>query len=149
VKVRGEWVYVYRAVDKAGKTLEFMLSERRNEKAATLFFAKTLDSNAIPEKTIIDKSGAKTAGIRGVNRIIPKNVGTMFRGAENALPPNWLHISIGYNGRASSVVVSGTEIRRPWGQNHRPMMCPTLLPAGGLTWSWKWARLLASLRTAR
>ena len=44
------------------------------------------------------------------------NVGTMFRGAENALPPNWLHIPIGYNGRASSVVVSGTEVRRPWGQ---------------------------------
>ena len=44
------------------------------------------------------------------------NVGTMFRGAENALPPNWLHIPIGYNGRASSVVVSGTDVRRPWGQ---------------------------------
>lgn len=44
------------------------------------------------------------------------NVGTMFRGPENALPPNWLHIPIGYNGRASTVVVSGTEIRRPLGQ---------------------------------
>lgn len=48
------------------------------------------------------------------------NVGTMFRGPENALPPNWLHIPIGYNGRASSVVVSGTEIRRPWGQVKGP-----------------------------
>ena len=48
------------------------------------------------------------------------NVGTMFRGAENALPPNWLHMPIGYNGRASSVVVSGTEIRRPWGQLKGP-----------------------------
>lgn len=44
------------------------------------------------------------------------NVGTMMRGAENALPPNWLSIPIGYNGRASSVVVSGTPVRRPWGQ---------------------------------
>lgn len=44
------------------------------------------------------------------------NVGTMFRGPENALPPNWLHLPIGYNGRASSVVVSGTPVRRPWGQ---------------------------------
>ncbi len=49
-----------------------------------------------------------------------QNVGTMFRGPENALPPNWLHIPIGYNGRASSVVVSGTEIRRPWGQLKSP-----------------------------
>ena len=44
------------------------------------------------------------------------NVGTMLRGADNALPPNWLHMPIGYNGRASSVVVSGSGIRRPWGQ---------------------------------
>ena len=48
------------------------------------------------------------------------NVGTMFRGAENALPPNWLHIPIGYNGRASSVVVSGTDIHRPSGQLKGP-----------------------------
>ncbi|MEQ9695357.1 fumarylacetoacetase [Shimia sp. SDUM112013] len=48
------------------------------------------------------------------------NVGTMFRGPENALPPNWLHIPIGYNGRASSVYVSGTDIRRPWGQLKGP-----------------------------
>jgi fumarylacetoacetase len=44
------------------------------------------------------------------------NVGTMFRGADNALQPNWLHIPIGYHGRASSVVVSGTPVRRPLGQ---------------------------------
>jgi fumarylacetoacetase len=44
------------------------------------------------------------------------NVGSMFRGPENALPPNWLHLPIGYNGRASTVVVSGTDIHRPWGQ---------------------------------
>lgn len=48
------------------------------------------------------------------------NVGTMFRGPENALPPNWLHIPIGYNGRASSVVVSGTDIVRPNGQTKAP-----------------------------
>jgi fumarylacetoacetase len=48
------------------------------------------------------------------------NVGAMMRGAENALPPNWLHIPIGYNGRASSVVVSGTPVRRPWGQTKAP-----------------------------
>jgi fumarylacetoacetase len=44
------------------------------------------------------------------------NVGTMFRGKENALMPNWLHLPVGYHGRASSVVVSGTPIRRPKGQ---------------------------------
>jgi fumarylacetoacetase len=48
------------------------------------------------------------------------NVGSMFRDPENALPPNWLSIPIGYNGRASSVVVSGTDVRRPWGQLKAP-----------------------------
>ncbi len=48
------------------------------------------------------------------------NVGSMFRGPENALPPNWLHIPIGYNGRASTVVVSGTDIHRPLGQSKPP-----------------------------
>ena len=58
------------------------------------------------------------------------NVGTMFRGPENALPPNWLHIPIGYNGRASSVVVSGTPVRRPWGQLKSPDHdVPSLLPS--------------------
>src|SRR6266702_1975683 len=41
------------------------------------------------------------------------NVGVMFRGKDNALQPNWLHMPIGYNGRASTVVVSGTKVRRP------------------------------------
>lgn len=44
------------------------------------------------------------------------NVGTMFRGVENALMPNWLHLPVGYHGRASSIVVSGTAIQRPMGQ---------------------------------
>ncbi|KAI9222481.1 fumarylacetoacetase [Blastocladiella britannica] len=52
------------------------------------------------------------------------NVGTMFRGKDNALMPNWLHLPVGYHGRASSIVVSGTPIRRPLGQR---------LPAKGAT----------------
>ncbi len=44
------------------------------------------------------------------------NVGTMFRGKEHALNPNWLHLPVGYHGRASSIVISGTDIRRPNGQ---------------------------------
>jgi fumarylacetoacetase len=44
------------------------------------------------------------------------NVGTMFRGEENALMPNWLHMPIAYHGRSSSIVVSGTNIVRPKGQ---------------------------------
>lgn len=57
------------------------------------------------------------------------NVGTMFRGKENALQPNWLHMPIGYHGRASSVVVSGTPIVRPKGQVKPPDSPPVFQPS--------------------
>ena len=44
------------------------------------------------------------------------NVGKMFRDPKNALLPNWLHIPVGYHGRASSIVISGTDVKRPKGQ---------------------------------
>jgi fumarylacetoacetase len=44
------------------------------------------------------------------------NVGTMFRDPDNALLPNWLHLPVGYHGRASSIILSGTNIHRPQGQ---------------------------------
>jgi fumarylacetoacetase len=60
------------------------------------------------------------------------NVGTMFRGVENALMPNWLHLPVGYHGRASSIVVSGTDFHRPSGQTmadgaDRPSFGPSRL----------------------
>jgi len=48
------------------------------------------------------------------------NVGSLVRGPENALMPNWKHLPVGYHGRSSSIVVSGTNIRRPWGQTKGP-----------------------------
>eukprot|EP00494_Astrolonche_serrata_P006932 UN06957 len=62
------------------------------------------------------------------------NVGIMFRGPENALKENWLHLPVGYHGRASSVVVSGTPMKRPNGQlkpkvpeNSKPIVGPCKL----------------------
>ena len=48
------------------------------------------------------------------------NIGIMLRGKDNALQPNWLHIPVGYHGRSSSVVISGTDVRRPKGQTKPP-----------------------------
>lgn len=58
------------------------------------------------------------------------NVGTMFRDPKNALLPNWKHLPVGYHGRASSIVVSGTDIHRPKGQikppdSDQPVYCPS------------------------
>ncbi|MDP1714042.1 MAG: fumarylacetoacetase [Anaerolineales bacterium] len=61
------------------------------------------------------------------------NVGIMFRGKENALMPNWLHLPVGYHGRASSVILSGQDVRRPRGQVLPPNeSSPQLLPSRSL-----------------
>ena len=70
IRVKGEWTYLYRAVDKLVKTLDFMLSKHRNKAAATKFFARALEVNGLPRKIVIDKSGANTAGINAINRML-------------------------------------------------------------------------------
>ena len=67
IKVKGQWVYLYRAVDKEGKTVDFMLSEKRHEPAARAFFEKAISSNGFPEKVTMDKSGSNKAGIDTLN----------------------------------------------------------------------------------
>ena len=65
--VKGRWMHRYRAVDKHGKTLDFILSKRRDETAATAFFKQTIENNGVPEKVVIDKSGANRAGLENIN----------------------------------------------------------------------------------
>ncbi|WP_120632240.1 IS6 family transposase [Ruegeria sp. EL01] len=82
IKVRGDWVYLYRAVDRDGQTLDFMLSEKRDAKAAKKFFANALCNNGIPKRITIDKSRSNAAGIKEVNKIfkrlqIPVKIGTV------------------------------------------------------------------------
>ncbi|OSP52951.1 IS6 family transposase [Pseudoruegeria sp. SK021] len=67
IKVKGVWTYLYRAVDKRGRTLDFMLFEHRDEAAATGFFARALTNNGWPKKVVIDKSGANLAGLETLN----------------------------------------------------------------------------------
>ncbi|NTG05141.1 IS6 family transposase [Agrobacterium rhizogenes] len=70
IQVKGKWTYFYRAVDKFGKTLDFMLSERRDEAAASAFFARMIENNGWPEKVVIDKSGANLAKLQNINRLL-------------------------------------------------------------------------------
>ena len=70
IKVRGKWTYLYRAVDRDGQTLEFMLSENRDTAAARRFFKRAVGSNGIPERIVIDKSGANLAGLQSLNVIL-------------------------------------------------------------------------------
>lgn len=70
IQVKGKWTYFYRAVDKFGKTLDFMLSEHRDEGAASAFFARTIENNGWPDKVVIDKSGANLAGLQTFNWLL-------------------------------------------------------------------------------
>jgi putative transposase len=67
VRVKGTWKYLYRAVDKAGATVEFLLTAKRDRNAALRFLRKAIRHNGAPEKITIDKSGANTAAIEGHN----------------------------------------------------------------------------------
>jgi fumarylacetoacetase len=86
------------------------------------------DNVALRERALVPMAGVKlhlpiaVAGYTDFysSREHATNVGVMFRGKDNALQPNWLHMPIGYNGRASTVVVSGTQVRRPHGQLKPP-----------------------------
>ena len=66
VKMGGQWKYLYRAVDKAGDTIDFLLCAHRDYGAARRFFERAIDLHGVPEKITIDKSGANTAAIEGI-----------------------------------------------------------------------------------
>lgn len=70
IRVKGRWTYLYRAVDRDGQTLDFMLSERRDLAAARRFFKQAMAANGVPDRIVIDKSGANLAGLQAVNVIL-------------------------------------------------------------------------------
>ena len=73
ILIQGAWKYLYRAVDKAGHTVDFLLTATRDQEAATRFFNKAMASNDVPEKVAMDKSGANKAAIDDIieNRDLP------------------------------------------------------------------------------
>ena len=67
IRVKGEWRYLYRAVDTHGETIDFLLTEYRDEQAAKRFLAKAIRRHGVPEKITIDGSAANEAAIRSYN----------------------------------------------------------------------------------
>jgi len=61
------WKYLYRAVDKQGTTVDFLLTAKRDNAAAMRFFDKAMQANGLPAKVTMDKSGANKAAIDGIN----------------------------------------------------------------------------------
>jgi putative transposase len=67
VKVKGQWKYPYRAVDRDGNTVDFLLRARRDKEAARCYFEKVIDRNGEPEVITLDKSGANLAALEAIN----------------------------------------------------------------------------------
>jgi len=67
IKVEGDWKYLYRAVDKQGKTVDFLLTAQRDKAAAIRFFDKAMKISGVPEKVTMDKGGANTAAMDEIN----------------------------------------------------------------------------------
>ena len=67
IKVAGQWKYLYRAVDKCGDTVDFLLTAKRDLAAARRYLERAINLHGLPDKITIDKSGSNTAAIRSVN----------------------------------------------------------------------------------
>jgi putative transposase len=67
IKIKGQWYYLYRAVDKTGQTIDFLLTEHRDEQAAKRFLTKAIRRHGVPEKITIDGSAANEAAIKSYN----------------------------------------------------------------------------------
>jgi putative transposase len=73
IKVKGQWMYLYRAVDKYGATIDFLLRAKRDTKAAKSFFKKAVRQHGKPDKINVDKSGANRAALDTINQDYPKD----------------------------------------------------------------------------
>jgi putative transposase len=67
IRVKGDWKYLYRAVDKDGNTIDFLLRAHRDKTAARRYFEKSIAQNGVPETVTIDKSGANLAALEAIN----------------------------------------------------------------------------------
>lgn len=67
IKVKGQWKYLYRAVDRDGNTVDFLLRARRDKRAAQRYFEQSMVHNGVPETVTIDQSGANLAALKAIN----------------------------------------------------------------------------------
>jgi putative transposase len=74
IKVKGEWMYLYRAVDKEGNTVDFLLTKRRNKFVAHKFSIKAINNNGCPSMINIDQSGTNKEAIRTYNKRCLKKI---------------------------------------------------------------------------
>jgi putative transposase len=118
IKVKGQWKYLYRAVDKEGATIDFLLRAKRDTAAATRFFEKAMRQNGDPEKVTMDKSGTNKAAMDGINqdRDVPIEV-RQIKYLKNIIEQNHRFVKrltkpmLGFKSfRTASAVLAGIEL---------------------------------------
>src|SRR5260370_19715558 len=124
VKIRGEWRYLYRAVDKEGNTVDFLLRARRNKAAAQSYFEKSIQQNGVPETVTIDKSGANLAALHAVNA-----------GRDTAIKirqVKYLNNVVEHDHRAIKRIIRPTARRKcPWGMlGFKDFRCARVILSG-------------------
>jgi transposase-like protein len=109
IKVKGVWKYLYRTVDKDGKTVDFLLTAKRDAAAARRFFVKAMRHNAVPDKVTMDKSGANQAALEQLKR----NATSRSRpGRSNTSTTSWSKITARSNALPGRCWVSNPFERR-------------------------------------
>lgn len=167
IRVRGQWKYLYRAVDTAGQTIDFLLTARRDAAAALRFFRKAIRHHDEPETVTIDESGANTAALATLNAGKPEEEAIRVRQSKylnNLIEQDHRNIKrrirsmLGFNSfRRAQTILAGIElihmIRK--GQYHHPQgdgLPPAeqfYLQAAGKTGSAIFAELPALMRQSR
>ena len=125
VKIKGEWKYLYRAVTKQGDTVDFLLTARRDKKAARRSLNKAIDSNGKPSLIRIDKSGANTAGIKQYNtdenkrikirqcKYLNNIVEQVMRHSDHRFIKRIIRAMLGFNSfRSAQTTLAGMELWR-------------------------------------
>ena len=120
ILVKGGWMYLYRAVDKAGETIDFLLTKYRDKKAAKRFLKKMIKRNGKPGLINIDKSGANKAAIKNYNK--ENNTRIKIRQCkylnnvveqDHRFVKRKMHQSMGFeNHRTASKTIAGIELWR-------------------------------------
>src|SRR3954469_2058711 len=144
VKIKGKWAYLYRAVDKEGHTIDFLLTPTRDRDAAEAFLRKAIRTQGLAEKITIDKGSSlicvhPTRSARAQNKA---------EGGGNEMAPHQdtqtrSRLSIGEDGPSDSALAAARDgrLRRPAAERHAARCASQVLCSGGAPWRYSPSRV--------
>jgi DDE superfamily endonuclease len=97
IKIKGQWYYLYRTVDKYGETIDFLLTEHRDTEAALCFLKKAIRRHGVPKTITIDGSDANEAAIKRYNEEQGTNIIPAYGGRQSTIMQLWA-FSVSFNG---------------------------------------------------